>query len=283
MRVAEDRTVAVRLEVLRSSAVSSSTRDELTVFVSRNLTYRRSDVDACVDRASYVLLFRDERGAIVASTAVRELERAIDGRAVRVLLTSMVAVDPSQRRRGLLARMGVYSYARARLRWRGPLYWAAVAGTPEGYAQMANNFERFWPAEGATIPSEVEALMLVIAQEFHSPIVRDELGRVVLFASLLPVEARAWTTGPAAYFRDATSRQPAGAGIVCVAPLSARSMVRVLLRQATRIAGRPGARPEARAAAPRPDDHGSAQGSERVELHAEPVGLAPRVVERPAP
>ena len=259
--------MAIRLEVLRPSAVSTRTRDEITAFVSRFLTYERRDVDACVDRATYVLLYRDERGAIVASTAVRELERAVDGRAVRVLLTSMVVVDPSQRRRGLLARMGAYSYARARLQWRGPLYWAAVAGTAEGYAQMANNFERFWPAEGTTIPPAIEALMLSIAEQFHSPITRDDNGRVLLFARLLPVEERRWSNGAATYFRDAVSRQPVGAGVVCVAPLSARSMVRVLLRHAARIVARPRA----------------PTGSERVELHAEPVGLAPRVVERSSP
>ena len=275
--------MAVRLEVLRPSALSSRARDEVTAFVSRFLTYQRSDVDACVDRSSYVLLFRDGQGAIVASTAVRERECAIDGRAVRVLLTSMVVVDPSQRRRGLLARMGAYSYARARLRWRGPLYWAAVAGTAEGYAQMANNFARFWPAEEAAIPPEIEALMLAIAEEFHSPIVRDELGRVLLFATLVPVEERRWSTGAAAYFRDAIARQPVGAGIVCVAPLSARAMARALLRQATRIVAGPGARPAPRAEQPRSSAAPDARRSERVELHAEPVGLAPRVVERSAP
>lgn len=238
--------MAVRLEVLRPSAVSSRTRDELTAFVARFLTYQRSDVDACVEKASYVLLFRDERGAIVASTAVRERQHRVGAREARVLLTSMVAVDPLQRRRGLLARMGAYSYARARLRWRGPLYWSAVAGSAEGYAQMANNFERFWPAQGAALPSEIESLMLAIAEEFHSPIARDDAGRVVLFATLLPVEQRAWSTGAAAYFREAIASQPVGAGFVCVAPLSARSMVRVLLRQVARMVGRP----EARAASP---------------------------------
>lgn len=247
--------MSVRLEVSRPSALSLRTRDEITAFITRYMTYVRSDVDARLARASYVLLYRDRRGAIVATTAVREVRASIEGRAVRVLVTSMVAVDPAHRRAGLLARMGAYSFARARLRWTGPLYWAALAASAEGYAQMAHNFERCWPSEGADIPSEIDALMRAIAEDFAHPIVRDALGRWLVLGTLVPVEQRRWFTGAAAYFERAVDGHPTGASVLCVAPLSARSMGRVLLRHAARTverrsAPRSGVSADARVAVP---------------------------------
>jgi hypothetical protein len=96
----------------------------------------------------------------VGTTAIRRFETTLERRAVTVIYTAVVAVDPAWRRVGLIGHMGARSFLRERARrpWREVL-WLSLAASPAGYLQMVRGHARCWPRVGEPVPPAVGALL----------------------------------------------------------------------------------------------------------------------------
>jgi GNAT superfamily N-acetyltransferase len=159
-------TIPPKARVVRCDAdeLTADDHDRIAGFISRYSLYERATLDASLKATSYVWLCLDAKGRLVGTTAVRRIDLAPGtgghGGRVRVVYTSIVAVNPDFRGLGLPARMGLKTYVHERL--HAPfttLYWLAEAVSPAGYLQMARNLNRFWPKPGHEVPANAQAVI----------------------------------------------------------------------------------------------------------------------------
>lgn len=160
MRAAADTTTRrlaasdIRITRREPAALSAAEREDIAAFVTRSIPYPRARLDHTIDAADYLWLARDTAGTLVATTALRLVPARRGGRAVTLLYTAMLVIDPSCRRLNLVRRFGLRSYLRERTRAPlTPLYWMIFAASPAGFLQMARNFDTYWPKPGAPMPA----------------------------------------------------------------------------------------------------------------------------------
>lgn len=225
------------------AALTANLRDEIAVFVTRFIDYPRRRLERTLDAADYVWLCRDRDGRLVGTTAIRRFDMTLERRAVSVIYTAAVAVDPAWRRVGLIGRMGARSFLweRARRPLREVL-WLSLAASPAGYLQMARSHARCWPRAGEPVPPAVGALLAELASRLGASTVERVDGCIRLpddFGVSDPAQAPArWerTDPDVDFFLRVNPDYQRGSDLMCLAPLSAVAIARALLRSALRDA-----------------------------------------------
>lgn len=230
---------AVRVVRCDSADLTVADHDRIESFITRYSLYDRKTLDATLGAATYVWLCLDTKGRIVGTTAVRRLELAVGvgghSRGATVVYTSVVAVNPTYRRLGLPARMGLKTYVLERLRApRTPLYWLAEAVSPAGYLQLARNFDLFWPQPGTRVPEHAKAVMdATLAAAGVSRI--ERVGDACLVREDYPVIEREqapdrWDRSHADvdFFLRVNPDYWTGAALVCLAPLNLIAVTRAV-------------------------------------------------------
>jgi hypothetical protein len=246
---------AVRVVRVNTAELTTADHDRIESFITRYCIYERKTLDATLDAATYIWLCLDPKGRIVGTTAVRRirLKSGVGGhlRSPTCVYTSVVAVNPTYRRLGLPAKMGLKTYLHERLRAPlTPLYWLAEAVSPAGYLLMARNLVQFWPRPAQPVPdyvrSVIEATLEAAGVTRIVPV-----GSAYLVQEDYPVIEREqapdrWKRGDpdVDYFLRTNPDYWTGAGLVCLAPLNLIDVTRAVVGVAFKVLTRKRSRPK---------------------------------------
>jgi hypothetical protein len=187
----------------------------------------REDLDA----KNWVILLRDERGALHGFSTLHWETVAWQGRSLSVVYSGDTVVDPAATDAAALSRSWIGAVNRLRrARPQDPVWWLLICSGFRTYRFLPLYWRRFHPRYDEATPPGAQALMQALARQRFGP--RYDTGSGVVHLAHPQVLRPAFTGIPAsraadphvAFFTERNPGHARGDELVCLCELSADNL-----------------------------------------------------------
>jgi hypothetical protein len=231
----------IDITLRRSDSLTPVELDEIWAVTDRYVDTDRSIYEKKLRAVPEVGLWRTRSGTLVGLVSLDVYRVEWEGQTSVVHFTSSVVIEEQFRGRNLVLRTGMRAFVREKIKrpWQ-PAYWFFDTFSYKSYVLLPHNLTEFWPRRERATPSAVARFIDFLARRRYGDAWSSATGVVTrsgdkrLRPNTAPIESPHLSDPDVAFFETSNPRHRDGDMLVCLVPLSARNLLRPVLKAVMR-------------------------------------------------
>jgi hypothetical protein len=231
------RTATLEISIRPSGSLTPFELQEIWNLTERYIDTPRAHYESKLLALPEIGLWRVRGGELAGLVSLDVHPIVWHGRTRIIIFTSSVVADERFRGRNLVLRTGLRLLLREKLRRPlAPVYWLFDTFSYKSYLLLARNLGEYWPRRDRVTPADTAEFIDRLATERYGAdwnratgVVRRS-GYKQLRAHTAPVDEKLRSDPDVSFFEAANPGHREGDMLVCLAPLTARSLFRAIKR-----------------------------------------------------
>lgn len=227
----------MRIHYFRPASVDPETLEELWNFYSQYAQFVDKHIwKKFLFESDQIVTIRDKDHSIKGCSTIIEHIVRWKKRRYGLIYTGLTSYHPEFRGKQFTQRVGFQSFLKFKLKHPfTPAYWLVFSSTYKSYLLVSRNFFTFWPSQRENFPERESFLIRdIMEKRFHQDW-NPETGIIPGHGQLCFYEeprnsSTSTTNSDIDFFHKKNPGIKQGDAVVCIAPLSLRNWMKIMLR-----------------------------------------------------